>query len=161
MCFLAAEHGGDQFPNEPRCVSTALLSEQHPTYRHPFCPGTLFPASSPITAPVLPRRGLSSWYLLMDYRRTFLSSVKELELGGQGVQTSQSLHYLPFFSPKAPTEAQNSLIDLGPSTPSAAKQPEVTNNLSSQLAGMSELPCSTPLGPYPENPLIPLNHLLK
>ncbi|XP_057276509.1 target of Myb1 membrane trafficking protein isoform X6 [Pezoporus wallicus] len=37
---------------------------------------------------------------------------------------------------KAPNEAENSLIDLGPSTPSAVRQPEVTNNLSSQLAGM-------------------------
>ncbi|KAL2309276.1 hypothetical protein Nmel_005467 [Mimus melanotis] len=37
---------------------------------------------------------------------------------------------------KAPNEAENSLIDLGPSTPSALKQPEVTN-LSSQLAGMN------------------------
>ncbi|NXX76475.1 TOM1 protein, partial [Urocolius indicus] len=41
-----------------------------------------------------------------------------------------------FFPPKAPNEAENSLIDLGPST-SPVKQPEVTNNLSSQLAGMS------------------------
>ncbi|XP_074018100.1 target of Myb1 membrane trafficking protein isoform X3 [Numenius arquata] len=38
---------------------------------------------------------------------------------------------------KAPNEAENSLIDLGPSTPSAVRQPEVTNNLSSQLAGMN------------------------
>ncbi|NXU65167.1 TOM1 protein, partial [Horornis vulcanius] len=38
---------------------------------------------------------------------------------------------------KAPNEAENSLIDLGPSTPSALKQPEVTSNLSSQLAGMN------------------------
>ncbi|NXW99400.1 TOM1 protein, partial [Larus smithsonianus] len=30
---------------------------------------------------------------------------------------------------KAPNEAENSLIDLGPSTPSAVRQPEVTNNL--------------------------------
>ncbi|XP_029896264.1 target of Myb protein 1 isoform X1 [Aquila chrysaetos chrysaetos] len=38
---------------------------------------------------------------------------------------------------KAPNEAENSLIDLGPSPPSAVRQPEVTNNLSSQLAGMN------------------------
>ncbi|KAM6292874.1 target of Myb1 membrane trafficking protein isoform 4-T4 [Porphyrio hochstetteri] len=38
---------------------------------------------------------------------------------------------------KAPAEAENSLIDLGPSTPSAVRDPEVTNNLSSQLAGMN------------------------
>ncbi|XP_059673255.1 target of Myb1 membrane trafficking protein isoform X3 [Gavia stellata] len=38
---------------------------------------------------------------------------------------------------KEPNEAENSLIDLGPSTPSAARQTEVTNNLSSQLAGMN------------------------
>ncbi|XP_065599118.1 target of Myb1 membrane trafficking protein isoform X2 [Cyrtonyx montezumae] len=38
---------------------------------------------------------------------------------------------------KAPSETENSLIDLRPSTPSAVKQPEVTNNLSSQLAGMT------------------------
>ncbi|XP_010192040.1 PREDICTED: target of Myb protein 1 isoform X2 [Mesitornis unicolor] len=38
---------------------------------------------------------------------------------------------------KAPNEAENSLIDLGPSTPSAVRQPEVTNKLSSQLAGMN------------------------
>ncbi|XP_010286163.1 PREDICTED: target of Myb protein 1 isoform X2 [Phaethon lepturus] len=40
---------------------------------------------------------------------------------------------------KAPNEAENSLIDLGPNSPSAAavRQPEVTNNLSSQLAGMN------------------------
>ncbi|OPJ80405.1 target of Myb protein 1 isoform A [Patagioenas fasciata monilis] len=37
---------------------------------------------------------------------------------------------------KAPNEAENSLIDLGPGT-SAVRQPEVTNNLSSQLAGMN------------------------
>ncbi|KAM9389354.1 target of Myb1 membrane trafficking protein isoform 1-T1 [Phaethornis superciliosus] len=37
---------------------------------------------------------------------------------------------------KAPNEAENNLVDLGPSTP-AVKQPEVTNNLSSQLAGMN------------------------
>ncbi|NXV93240.1 TOM1 protein, partial [Calonectris borealis] len=37
---------------------------------------------------------------------------------------------------KAPNEAENSLIDLGPSTP-GVRQPEVTNNLSSQLAGMN------------------------
>ncbi|KFO81663.1 Target of Myb protein 1, partial [Cuculus canorus] len=37
---------------------------------------------------------------------------------------------------KAPNEAENSLIDLEPSTP-AVRQPEVTNNLSSQLAGMN------------------------
>ncbi|NXT26340.1 TOM1 protein, partial [Syrrhaptes paradoxus] len=37
----------------------------------------------------------------------------------------------------APNEAENSLIDLGPSTPSAVRQPEVINNLSSQLAGMN------------------------
>ncbi|XP_010158764.1 PREDICTED: target of Myb protein 1 isoform X2 [Eurypyga helias] len=40
-------------------------------------------------------------------------------------------------SVKAPNETENSLIDLGPSTPSAVKQPEVTNSLSSQLAGMN------------------------
>ncbi|XP_009074246.1 PREDICTED: target of Myb protein 1 isoform X3 [Acanthisitta chloris] len=38
---------------------------------------------------------------------------------------------------KAPNEADNSLIDLGPNSPRALKQPEVTNNLSSQLAGMN------------------------
>ncbi|XP_010004077.1 PREDICTED: target of Myb protein 1 isoform X2 [Chaetura pelagica] len=38
---------------------------------------------------------------------------------------------------KAPNEADNSLIDLGPSSPSAVRQAEVTNNLSSQLAGMN------------------------
>ncbi|XP_074758500.1 target of Myb1 membrane trafficking protein isoform X3 [Athene noctua] len=38
---------------------------------------------------------------------------------------------------KAPNEAENSLIDLRPGTPSAVRQPEVTNNLSSQLAGMN------------------------
>ncbi|PKK30290.1 target of Myb1 membrane trafficking protein isoform X4 [Columba livia] len=38
---------------------------------------------------------------------------------------------------KAPNEAENSLIDLGPGTSSAVRQPEVTNNLSSQLAGMN------------------------
>ncbi|NXG64080.1 TOM1 protein, partial [Hemiprocne comata] len=38
---------------------------------------------------------------------------------------------------KAPNEADNSLVDLRPSTPSAVRQPEVTNNLSSQLAGMN------------------------
>ncbi|NXJ88043.1 TOM1 protein, partial [Corythaixoides concolor] len=38
---------------------------------------------------------------------------------------------------KAQNEAENSLIDLGPSTPSVVRQPEVTNNLSSQLAGMN------------------------
>ncbi|XP_065489487.1 target of Myb1 membrane trafficking protein isoform X2 [Caloenas nicobarica] len=37
---------------------------------------------------------------------------------------------------KASNEAENSLIDLGPGT-SAVRQPEVTNNLSSQLAGMN------------------------
>ncbi|XP_010126862.1 PREDICTED: target of Myb protein 1 isoform X2 [Chlamydotis macqueenii] len=37
---------------------------------------------------------------------------------------------------KAPNEAENSLIDLGPSTP-AVRQPEITNNLSSQLAGIN------------------------
>ncbi|NWI45579.1 TOM1 protein, partial [Picathartes gymnocephalus] len=41
-----------------------------------------------------------------------------------------------FLPPKAPNEAENSLIDLGPSAP-ALKQPEVTSNLSSQLAGMN------------------------
>lgn len=53
------------------------------------------------------------------------------------------------FPPKAPNEAENSLIDLGPGTSSAVRQPEVTNNLSSQLAGMSMLPCSFPLSPSP------------
>ncbi|KAM4901615.1 target of Myb1 membrane trafficking protein isoform 2-T2 [Sylvia borin] len=38
---------------------------------------------------------------------------------------------------QAPNEAENSLIDLDLSTPSALKQPEVTSNLSSQLAGMN------------------------
>lgn len=38
---------------------------------------------------------------------------------------------------KAPSEAENNLIDLRPSTPPAVRQPEVTNNLSSQLAGMT------------------------
>ncbi|XP_048801997.1 target of Myb protein 1 isoform X2 [Lagopus muta] len=41
---------------------------------------------------------------------------------------------------KAPSEAENNLIDLRPSTPSTpsvVRQPEVTNNLSSQLAGMT------------------------
>ncbi|XP_062347279.1 target of Myb1 membrane trafficking protein isoform X3 [Cinclus cinclus] len=38
---------------------------------------------------------------------------------------------------KATNEAENSLIDLGPSTPSALRQPEVTSSLSSQLAGMN------------------------
>ncbi|XP_052524206.1 target of Myb1 membrane trafficking protein isoform X2 [Tympanuchus pallidicinctus] len=41
---------------------------------------------------------------------------------------------------KAPSEAENNLIDLRsstPSTPSVVRQPEVTNNLSSQLAGMT------------------------
>ncbi|NXA40853.1 TOM1 protein, partial [Eudromia elegans] len=38
---------------------------------------------------------------------------------------------------KMPNEAENSLIDLGPSAPSAVRQPETTNNLSSQLAGMN------------------------
>ncbi|NWU65359.1 TOM1 protein, partial [Pterocles burchelli] len=37
---------------------------------------------------------------------------------------------------KAPNEAENSLIDLGPSTP-AVRQSEVINNLSSQLAGIN------------------------
>ncbi|NWJ01694.1 TOM1 protein, partial [Crypturellus undulatus] len=41
------------------------------------------------------------------------------------------------FPPKMPNEAENSLIDLGPSAPSAVRQPEATNNLSSQLAGMN------------------------
>ncbi|XP_068799701.1 target of Myb1 membrane trafficking protein isoform X3 [Struthio camelus] len=38
---------------------------------------------------------------------------------------------------KVANEAENSLIDLGSSAPSAARQPEATNNLSSQLAGMN------------------------
>ncbi|NWH64514.1 TOM1 protein, partial [Geococcyx californianus] len=42
-----------------------------------------------------------------------------------------------FFPPKATNEAENSLIDLGPSAPSAVRQPEGINNLSSQLAGMN------------------------
>ncbi|XP_075565250.1 target of Myb1 membrane trafficking protein isoform X3 [Pelecanus crispus] len=49
---------------------------------------------------------------------------------GQPVKVTQSN------SPSAPNEAENSLIDLGPSTPEV-RQPEVTNNLSSQLAGMN------------------------
>ncbi|XP_025932718.1 target of Myb protein 1 isoform X1 [Apteryx rowi] len=36
-----------------------------------------------------------------------------------------------------PNEAENSLIDLGHSAASAVRQPEATNNLSSQLAGMN------------------------
>ncbi|XP_054242363.1 target of Myb1 membrane trafficking protein isoform X3 [Indicator indicator] len=47
---------------------------------------------------------------------------------------------------KAPNEAENSLIDLGPSSP-AVKQPEVTNNLSSQLAGMNLGSSSISAGP--------------
>ncbi|NXG37560.1 TOM1 protein, partial [Dromaius novaehollandiae] len=38
---------------------------------------------------------------------------------------------------KMPNEAENSLIDLGPSAASAVRQSEATNNLSSQLAGMN------------------------
>ncbi|XP_009584386.1 PREDICTED: target of Myb protein 1 isoform X3 [Fulmarus glacialis] len=49
---------------------------------------------------------------------------------GQPVKVTQSN------SSSAPNEAENSLIDLGPSTP-GVRQPEVTNNLSSQLAGMN------------------------
>ncbi|NXX45243.1 TOM1 protein, partial [Tricholaema leucomelas] len=47
---------------------------------------------------------------------------------------------------KAPNGAENSLIDLGPSTP-AVRQPEVTNNLSSQMAGMNLSSRSTSAGP--------------
>lgn len=54
-----------------------------------------------------------------------------------------------FLPPKAPNETENSLIDLGPSTPSALKQPEVTSDLSSQLAGMSMLTCGFPLSLSP------------
>jgi len=69
-------------------------------------------------------------------------SVNELRLGSQSVRASQTLCYLTFFFSKAPSEAENNLIDLRPSTPPAVRQPEVTNNLSSQLAGMSMLPRS-------------------
>ncbi|KFQ27663.1 Target of Myb protein 1, partial [Merops nubicus] len=48
---------------------------------------------------------------------------------------------------KAPNEAENSLIDLGPGTTPAVRQPEVTNNLSSQLAGMNLGSGSVSAGP--------------
>ncbi|NXP69549.1 TOM1 protein, partial [Ramphastos sulfuratus] len=47
---------------------------------------------------------------------------------------------------KAPNGTENSLIDLGPSTP-AVKQPEDTNNLSSQMAGMNLRSSSISAGP--------------
>ncbi|NWX98939.1 TOM1 protein, partial [Nothoprocta ornata] len=55
-------------------------------------------------------------YLCVDFKKSSLSSL---------------------FPPKMPNEAEKSLIDLGPSAPSAVRQPEATNNLSSQLAGMN------------------------
>ncbi|NXR07874.1 TOM1 protein, partial [Semnornis frantzii] len=47
---------------------------------------------------------------------------------------------------KAPNGTENSLIDLGPNTPEV-KQPEVTNNLSSQMAGMNLGSSSISAGP--------------